>query len=74
MAALIGVGEDADVAGRKAGSAAAQVELEQMEEDLDGLPIFDNRPIDFSGGTGLDGIPMVSSLHLCVMCVRDELP
>lgn len=40
--------------------------------DVDGIPILDNRPIDFSGGQGLDGIPLdtvndVSSSNNCCM-------
>lgn len=48
MAALIG------------GSGSGEiVEKEQVEENLDGIPIFDDHPIDFSGGAALDGEPMV---------------
>lgn len=49
IAALIGVGED----------PGASLESQNVEESLDGIPIFDDRPIDFSGGAGLDGEPMV---------------
>ncbi len=48
MAALIGGGGDGDI-----------MEKQHLEENLDGVPIFDNHPIDFSGGAALDGEPMV---------------
>ena len=48
VAALIGGAGDDDI-----------IEKQQMEENLDGVPIFDNHPIDFSGGAALDGEPMV---------------
>lgn len=55
MAALIGVGEETEGVGSNDG-----VQREPAD-DLDGVPIFDDRPIDFSGGAGLDGMPMVCS-------------
>lgn len=60
MAALIGVGSS-DSGG---GDMRDIVEKEQEEGSLDGVPIFDDRPIDFSGGAGLDGEPMV---RICVI-------
>lgn len=54
MAALIG-GDDL-------------TEKQQMEENLDGVPILDNNPIDFSGGAALDGEPMVSMFVIIVNC------
>lgn len=46
-------------------------EGQEEEQDLDGLPLLDNRPIDFSGGAGLDGIPIgtVGSIFLCSVVV-----
>ena len=38
-------------------------ESEHIDESLDGVPLFDDRPIDFSGGAGLDGEPMVCCLY-----------
>ena len=40
------------------------------EPDIDGLPFVDNTPIDFSGGTSIDGVPIepVSEECTCV-CV-----
>jgi ribosomal protein S6E (S10) len=64
VAALIGVGEEAE--GEKAGAEeAVEVQGERLGApgDLDGVPIFDDRPIDFSGGAGLDGMPMVHSVR-----------
>ncbi len=55
MAALIGIGGDEVSTG----------EIENRDEYLDGVPIFDNRPIDFSGGVGLDGEPMVIMNRPC---------
>ena len=34
-------------------------EGDAVDENLDGVPLVDNRPIDFSGGNELDGEPMV---------------
>lgn len=51
MAALIGVSDDPE----------PEDTSEQVDDSLDGIPIFDDRPIDFSGGAGLDGEPMVST-------------
>ena len=45
------------------------------EPDIDGLPFVDNTPIDFSGGTSIDGVPIEpvreDCMHrcLCVVCV-----
>ena len=37
--------------------------------DLDGIPLFDNQPIDFSGGAALDGEPMVCVCVCVYVCV-----
>lgn len=52
MAALIGVVEES--------KPSVESSSQQGQESLDGIPIFDNRPIDFSGGADLDGEPIVS--------------
>ncbi len=58
MAALIGIAEDGEATAGTDDMGALALR-EQVAEDLDGVPIFDDRPIDFSGGAGLDGLPMV---------------
>ena len=61
VAALIGVGEESEGRGDTAAAGEMEAQIEQLRppDDLDGVPIFDDRPIDFSGGAGLDGMPMV---------------
>ena len=43
-----------------------EVEPDLAVSELDGVPLFDNRPIDFSGTTAaaadLDGVPLVGAI------------
>ena len=41
------------------------------EPDIDGLPLVDNTPIDFSGGTSIDGMPL-EPVRVCVVFVHTE--
>ena len=68
MAALIGVGEEE--AGGARDDVIGQIHREQVADDLDGVPIFDNRPIDFSGGAGLDGVPLVCVYMCACVCMH----
>lgn len=36
---------------------------------MDGIPLLDDRPIDFSGGTDIDGVPIVCFKLNFVACI-----
>ena len=59
VAALMSIGKDGE-----------EEEEEEEDQDLNGLALVNNRPIDFSGGAGLDGEPM-DEVRINLFCYTD---